>query len=102
MPNPKVGTVVFDDDVGATVRELKQGKISFRVEKSGIIHVSIGKASMGAEKLEDNFLALLAQLVRMKPSTAKGTYVKGIAISSTMGPGIRVDTSDAQRNAEGR
>jgi large subunit ribosomal protein L1 len=102
MPNPKVGTVVSDDDVGATVRELKQGKISFRVEKSGIIHVSIGKASMGAEKLEDNFLALLAQLVRMKPSTAKGTYVKGIAISSTMGPGIRVDTSDAQRNAEGR
>jgi large subunit ribosomal protein L1 len=102
MPNPKVGTVVSDDDVGATVRELKQGKISFRVERTGIIHVSIGKASMGAEKLEDNFLALLAQLVRMKPSTAKGTYVKGIAISSTMGPGIRVDTSDAQRNAEGR
>ena len=57
---------------------------------------------MGAEKLEDNFLALLAQLVRMKPSTAKGTYVKGIAISSTMGPGIRIDTIDAQRNAEGR
>ena len=102
MPNPKVGTVVSDDQVGATVRELKQGKISFRVERAGIIHASIGKASMGAEKLEDNFLALLAQLVRMKPSTAKGTYVKGIALSSTMGPGIRVDTVEAQRSAEGR
>lgn len=102
MPNPKVGTVVSDDQVGATVRELKQGKISFRVERAGIIHAAIGKVSMGAEKLEDNFLALLAQLVRMKPATAKGTYVKGIAVSSTMGPGIRVDTVDAQRNAEGR
>jgi len=102
MPNPKVGTVVSDDQVAATVSELKQGKISFRVEKAGIVHVSIGKASMGALKLEENFLALLAQLIRMKPSTAKGAYVKGIAISSTMGPGIRVDTVDAQRHAEGR
>jgi len=100
MPNPKVGTVVSDDQVGATVRELKQGKISFRVERAGIIHVSIGRASMGSEKLEANFLALLAQLVQMKPPTAKGTYVKGITVSSTMGPGIRVDTVDAQRNAE--
>jgi large subunit ribosomal protein L1 len=102
MPNPKVGTVVSDDQVSATVKELKQGKISFRVEKAGVVHASIGKASMGAEKLEDNFLALIAQLLRMKPSTAKGTYVKGVSISSTMGPGIRVDTIDAQRHAEGR
>lgn len=101
MPNPKVGTVVSDEQVGATIADLKRGKISFRVERSGIVHASIGRGSMGADKLHDNFLALLAQLVRMKPSTAKGIYVKGISISSTMGPGIRIDTVEAQRTAEG-
>jgi len=101
MPNPKVGTVVSPDQVGQTVRELKAGKIEFRVEKAGIIHASIGRVSMGSEKLLDNFLTLLATLLRMKPSTAKGTYVKSIAISSTMGPGVKVDTTDAQRLSEG-
>jgi len=100
MPNPKVGTVVAPEDIAETVRELKQGKISFRVEKAGIVHVSIGKASMGADKLYDNFCALLSTLLRMKPSSAKGTYVKGISVSSTMGPGVKVDTIDAQRIAE--
>jgi large subunit ribosomal protein L1 len=101
MPNPKVGTVVSDEQVGATVGELKRGKISFRVEKAGIIHASIGRISMGAEKLEGNFLALMAQLIQMKPATAKGTYIKGIGISSTMGPGVKIDTVDATRAAEG-
>ena len=101
MPNPKVGTVVGSEQVGQTVQELKAGKIEFRVEKAGIIHASIGKVSMDAEKLVDNFLALLATLIRMKPGSAKGTYVKSIALSSTMGPGVKVDTADAQRLSEG-
>ncbi|NCG17508.1 MAG: 50S ribosomal protein L1 [Rhodobacterales bacterium] len=100
MPNPKVGTVVAPDQVGDTVAELKRGKIDFRVEKAGIIHVSIGKVSMDAEKLQKNLGTLLATLLRMKPSTAKGTYVRSVAVSSTMGPGVRVDTLEAQRYAE--
>jgi large subunit ribosomal protein L1 len=100
MPNPKVGTVVAPEQVGETVAELKRGKVEFRVEKSGIIHVSIGKVSMDAEKLRRNFATLLLQLIRMKPSTAKGTYLRSIAFSSTMGPGVRVDPYDATRVAE--
>jgi large subunit ribosomal protein L1 len=100
MPNPKVGTVVMPDAVGEAVGELKRGKIDFRVEKAGIIHASIGKVSMDAEKLAANGGTLLATLLRMKPSTAKGTYVRSVAVSSTMGPGIRVDTLDATRFAE--
>jgi large subunit ribosomal protein L1 len=100
MPNPKVGTVVGPEQVAATVQELKRGKIDFRVEKAGIIHVSIGKVSMESEQLLANVTTLLATLVRMKPSTAKGTYIRSVALSSTMGPGIRVDTLDAQRVAE--
>ncbi len=100
MPNPKVGTVVGPEAVAETVNELKRGKIDFRVEKAGIIHASIGKVSMDAEKLSKNFGVLLATLLRMKPSTAKGTYVRSIALSSTMGPGVRVDTLEAQRFAE--
>ena len=102
MPNPKVGTVVAPEQVGQTVGELKRGKIDFRVEKAGIIHASVGKVSMDAQQLEDNVATLVATLVRMKPSTAKGIYVRSVAISSTMGPGVRVDTTDAQRAAEGR
>ena len=100
MPNPKIGTVVGPEEIGQTVGDLKRGKVDFRVEKAGIVHVSIGRVSMGAEKLKDNFATLLAALVRMKPSTAKGVYVKGVSFSSTMGPGVRVDTYDAQRLAE--
>ena len=101
MPNPRVGTVVGPEQVAETVTELKRGKISFRVEKAGIVHASIGRASMEVDALYDNLCTLLATLVRMKPSTAKGPYIKGISVSSTMGPGVRVDTLDAQRAAEG-
>jgi large subunit ribosomal protein L1 len=100
MPNPKVGTVVMPDAVADTVGELKRGKIDFRVEKAGIIHASIGKVSMDSDKLAANAGTLIAALLRMKPSSAKGTYVRSVAVSSTMGPGVRVDTLDATRFAE--
>lgn len=100
MPNPKVGTVVGPEEVGETVRELKRGKIDFRVEKAGIVHASIGRASMSNEALQANFSALMGTLMRLKPSTAKGVYVRSVALSSTMGPGVRVDTVDAQRVAD--
>jgi large subunit ribosomal protein L1 len=89
MPNPKVGTVTMD--VAKAVRELKAGKVEYRVEKAGIVHVPIGKRSFGFEKLLDNANAVLASLARAKPSAAKGTYLRSIAVSTTMGPGIKVD-----------
>jgi large subunit ribosomal protein L1 len=97
MPNPKVGTVVSPDQVGNTVRELKRGRISFRVERAGIVQSPIGRSSMGAQKVRENLLALYQELMRLKPATAKGTYVRGIAISSTMGVGIRLDINDLAR-----
>ncbi len=90
MPNPKVGTVTAD--IARAVREAKGGKIEFRAEKAGIVHAPVGKASFGAEKLEQNFNALLETIMKMKPATAKGIYLQGIAVSSTMGPGVKVDT----------
>lgn len=89
MPNPKVGTVTFD--VSKAVREAKAGKVEFRVEKAGIVHVPVGKCSFEPVKLEDNVKALMQALVKAKPSTAKGQYLRSITISSTMGPGIKVD-----------
>jgi len=89
MPNPKVGTVTFD--VGKAVSELKGGKVEFRVEKAGIVHVPIGKASFGPEKLVDNARAVIHGLVRAKPAAAKGNYLQTVAVSSTMGPGVKVD-----------
>ena len=89
MPNPKVGTVTFE--VGKAVREVKAGKVEFRVEKAGIVHVPIGKRSFGAEKLVANAHALLTSLLRAKPAAAKGQYVQGIALATTMGPSVRVD-----------
>jgi large subunit ribosomal protein L1 len=100
MPNPKIGTVVGPEQIAATVRELKGGKIDFRVEKAGVVHAAVGKASMSADMLRDNIVALLTTLMRLKPSTAKGTYLRGVALSSTMGPGIRIDTADVMRLAE--
>jgi large subunit ribosomal protein L1 len=91
MPNPKAGTVTFD--VGRAVRELKAGKIEFRVDKGGNVHAPIGKVSFAADALETNFAALMDQLVRSKPAAAKGVYVKNVAISSSMGPGVAVDTT---------
>lgn len=89
MPNPKVGTVTMD--VAKAVKELKAGKVEYRVEKAGIVHVPIGKRSFGAEKLLDNATAVIDSLIRAKPSAAKGTYLKSIAVSTTMGPGIKVE-----------
>lgn len=92
MPNPKVGTVTFD--IGRAVNESKSGKVEFRVEKAGIIHVPVGKASFDVDKLQENILALIDALMKAKPSAAKGTYVKKISLSSTMGPGLRIDAAD--------
>lgn len=92
MPNPKVGTVTMD--LARAVKEAKGGKIEFRAEKAGIVHAPVGKASFPAEKLQENFLTLMELVMKMKPATAKGVYLKGIAISSTMGPGIKLDTSE--------
>jgi len=89
MPNPKVGTVTAD--VARAVRESKAGKVEFRVEKAGIVHVPVGKASFEAKKLQDNVNAILDTIIRAKPATAKGTYLKSVAISTTMGPGIKLD-----------
>jgi large subunit ribosomal protein L1 len=94
MPNPKVGTVTMD--VGKAVREQKAGRIEFRVEKAGIIHCPIGKLSFPAANLTQNFRALMEQVVRAKPATAKGNYVLSVSVSSTMGPGIRIDAAKAQ------
>jgi large subunit ribosomal protein L1 len=93
MPNPKVGTVTMD--VAKAVRESKAGKVEYKVEKAGIVHAGIGKTSMESEKLLENFRALFDNILRQKPATAKGTYVKAVTISSTMGPGVKIDISDA-------
>ena len=90
MPNPKTGTVTLN--VGDAVTDVKKGKISFRVDKYGIIHSPIGRVSFDPEKLADNALELISTLERMKPSTAKGTYMKSISVASTMSPGIAIDT----------
>jgi large subunit ribosomal protein L1 len=97
MPNPKVGTVTFD--VGKAVRGVKAGKVEFRVDKAGIVHVSVGKRSFGPEKLIENAQALLTSLLRAKPAAAKGQYVQSIALASTMGPGVRVDPLAARAGA---
>ena len=97
MPNPKVGTVTMD--VEKAVREAKAGKIEFRVEKAGIVHAPVGKKGFEAQKLRENAQALIGALVKAKPSTAKGTYLRSISISSTMGPGIKVDPASVEMEA---
>ena len=89
MPNPKVGTVTTD--VARAIQETKAGRVEFRVERAGIIHAPIGRASFDADKLADNFNALLEVLVKLKPATTKGTYVKSVTVSSTMSPGVKID-----------
>jgi len=89
MPNPKLGTVTFD--VGKAVKEIKAGKVEYKTEKAGIVHVPIGKVSFAAEKLVDNARVVIDAIVRAKPGTSKGKYLKKVALSSTMGPGIKVD-----------
>jgi large subunit ribosomal protein L1 len=95
MPNPKTGTVTFD--VATAVKEIKAGKIEFRTEKAGIVHAPIGKASFSSEFLEENLAVLVDALDKARPATAKGVYLKTITISTTMGPGIRVNPQSAQR-----
>src|SRR6476646_6249428 len=93
MPNPKLGTVTFD--VTKAVKEQKLGKVEYRTEKSGIIHVQIGKKSFGAQKLRENFLALASAIIKAKPPTSKRTYLKNLTLSTTMSPGIPMDSMDA-------
>jgi len=89
MPNPKTGTVAMD--IGKAVKEIKAGKLEFRVDKAGIVHVPVGKASFGAEQLIDNAKAVLGSILRAKPASAKGNYIKGVTVATTMGPGIKID-----------
>jgi large subunit ribosomal protein L1 len=89
MPNPKVGTVTFE--IAKAVNELKAGKVEFRVEKAGIVHSPVGKVSFGAEKLSENVSALLEMIIKLKPASSKGIYIKSISISSTMGVGVKID-----------
>lgn len=92
MPNPKTGTVTFD--VALAVKEIKAGKVAYRVDKAGVVHAPIGKSSFEPDRLVENGEALMASVVRAKPSAAKGKYVRGVTVSSTMGPGIKVDASN--------
>ena len=91
MPNPKLGTVTFD--VARAVKDAKAGKVEFKVDKGGNIHVHAGKVSFGAQKLKENLTALLDSIIKAKPSTSKGIYLRNITISATMGPGIKIDTA---------
>jgi large subunit ribosomal protein L1 len=97
MPNPRSGTVTFD--VGRVIQEIKAGKVEFRVDKAGIIHAPVGRVSFADEALIENARALIEALIRLKPSSSKGQYIKGIAVSSTMGPGVKVDHAQAGATA---
>ena len=98
MPNPKTGTVTFD--LAKAVKEIKAGKVEFRVDKTGIIHAPVGKTSFSAESLAQNAHALVDSIVKAKPSAAKGKYLKSITVSSTMGPGVRIDTATIDAGAK--
>lgn len=91
MPNPKTGTVTFE--IGKAIQEIKGGKLEFRVDKAGIVHIPIGKASFGVEKLLENARVALVSILRAKPASAKGNYVLGVTFCSTMGPGVKIDLS---------
>jgi large subunit ribosomal protein L1 len=95
MPNPKAGTVVAAQDMERAIREAKAGRVEFRLDKTANIHVSIGKASFSADKLHDNFAALMDAIRKARPSGAKGAYIKHITVTTTMGPGIKVDPNEA-------
>ncbi|MCB2212124.1 50S ribosomal protein L1 [bacterium] len=97
MPNPKTGTVTFD--VGQAVQEVKAGRIDFRVDKYGIVHIGVGKASFEPEQLSDNIREVIGTLTRMRPAAVKGVYIKRVTLSSTMSPGVRLDRSDAAGSA---
>lgn len=99
MPNAKTGTVTTD--IGKAIRELKAGKVEFKVDKAGVLHAPIGKVSFGAEKLLENLKALLDTVNRLKPSSAKGTYLKAMAVATTMGPGMKIDPLSIRKFMEG-
>ena len=91
MPNPKAGTVTMD--VAKAIEEIKAGKIEYRLDKTNIIHVPVGKVSFGAEKLQENFQTLMSAVIKAKPSAAKGTYLKSVALTTTMGPSVRINAA---------
>ncbi|MEJ2689461.1 MAG: 50S ribosomal protein L1 [Deltaproteobacteria bacterium] len=98
MPNAKLGTVTFD--VGRVVKEIKGGKVDFKVDKAGVVHCMIGKKSFGPEKLKENILAFVDKIIQLKPSTAKGVYLKGLSLSTTMGIGVKIDTLELRAAAK--
>jgi large subunit ribosomal protein L1 len=98
MPNPKVGTVTFD--VSRAVKELQAGRVEFKVDKTGIVHTTVGKISFSADQLKENVMALMDTIIRAKPSSSKGTYLKSVAISTTMGPGIKLDPNALRGTAK--
>ena len=98
MPNAKTGTVTFD--IGQAIKELKAGKVEFKVDKAGVLHAPLGKVSFGPQKITENLKALADQIMRLKPSAAKGTYIKAMALSTTMGPGFKVDALAARKFME--
>ena len=93
MPNPKTGTVTVN--VAKAIKDIKAGKVNFRVDKAGVVHAPLGKVSFDKERLKENAAALLAEVMRARPSATKGTYVRSVNLSSTMGPAVRVDTAEA-------
>ena len=94
MPNAKLGTVTFD--VGRVVKEIKSGKVDFKVDKAGVVHAMLGRASFGSQKMKENIRAFVDRIVQLKPSTSKGIYLKSISLSTTMGPGVKVDPLDVR------
>lgn len=98
MPNAKTGTVTFD--IGQAVLDLKAGKVEFRVDKAGVVHVPIGKTSFGPEKILDNLRSFMDSLIKLKPSSAKGTYLRSMGVSTTMGPGVKIDTTSLRKALE--
>jgi len=97
MPNPKSGTVVGPEEIAKVVKEIKGGRVEFRVERAGIVQAAIGKAGMPVEQLRENAMTLIKELIRLKPASAKGMYLRGVTISTTMGPGIRLDPNEVTR-----
>ena len=99
MPNAKTGTVTFD--IAKAIKEMKAGRVEFKVDKAGVLHAPLGKVSFGPDKILDNLKSLVDTVVRLKPSAAKGTYLRSMSISTTMGPGFHVDMADAKKALEG-
>ncbi|PID71432.1 MAG: 50S ribosomal protein L1 [Desulfobulbus propionicus] len=99
MPNAKLGTVTFD--IERVVKEVKMGKVDFRVDKAGVVHAAVGKASFGVEKLQENIVAFIDKLIQLKPSSSKGVYLKSVNVSTTMGPGFKVDPLQARSLIKG-